>query len=41
MDITMIIVIVFGVVFIGGGLFAAHYGTKVSQREAEENRNKK
>ena len=41
MDITMIIVIVFGVIFIGGGLFAAHYATRISQREAEKEKNRK
>jgi len=41
MDVTVIIAVVIGVLFIAGGLIASHYGSKVSESMEEEARNQK
>ncbi len=41
MDIFVIGVIAFAVVFIVGGLVAGHYASKASQNEAETNKDQK
>ncbi|MCX7746508.1 MAG: hypothetical protein N2645_06420 [Clostridia bacterium] len=36
MDITLIIVIAVGAIFVIGGTMAGHYATKASQKDADE-----